>query len=176
MQDKVYYHLGRVVAVSIAQGGSGLPCLSGSTFAYLSGQEIACISPNPSEVPDSCMLELITKVNIVDNVFFLFDKCYTSLQLDNATDVAKMREVARENRCLMIDAGVTQSPHLMELTTKPAILRALSLHHIVHSRAELDQFQDGLNCLRVLECVKAKPDMMKMYFLAPTVPLTAGKF
>ena len=95
--------------------------------------------------------------------------------MENATDVAEMQELARDNRCLMIDAGVTQSPHLLELTMKPAVLRALGLHHIVHSRAELDQFRDGLNCLRVLECVKAKPDLMKIYFLAPIVPLTAGE-
>ena len=51
-----------MIAMSIAQGGGGLPCLSPSTYAYISGQEMASITPNPLEVPDSHILELITKV------------------------------------------------------------------------------------------------------------------
>ena len=78
-----------MVAVSIAQGGSGLPCLSPNTYAYLSGQEIACTPPISLEVPDSCMLELITKVIIIKNVRSLFYKFYASLQLENAVDVAR---------------------------------------------------------------------------------------
>ena len=29
----------------------------------------------------------------------------------------------------------------------PSIIKATSLHHIVHSRVELDQFREGLNCV-----------------------------
>lgn len=76
-----------MVAVSIAQGGSGLPCLSPNTYANLSGQEIACTPPISLEVPDSCML---TKVIIINNVRSLFYKFYASLQLENDVDVAQI--------------------------------------------------------------------------------------
>ena len=56
--------MGRMVAVSIAQGGSGLPCLSCSTYSYLRGEDVSAIPPNTSEVPDSNVMELITKVRI----------------------------------------------------------------------------------------------------------------
>ena len=82
MQDQTYLHLGRIVAVSIVQGGGGLPCLSPNTYVYSSGQEIACIPPNTLELPDSCMLELITNVIIINNVGSLFYKLYAALQLE----------------------------------------------------------------------------------------------
>ena len=103
---------------------------------------------------------------------------YTSLQcdylqLEKATDLVQLRQVAGNNRCLLVDVGFTQSAHHIEFSIKPAIIKALSLHHL-RSKAELDQFRDGLGCLRVLDCIKAKPDLMKVYFISPTVSLTAG--
>ena len=96
------------------------------------------------------------------------------VQLEKATDVVQLRQAAGSNRCLLVDAGFTQSAHHIDLSMKPAIIKALSLHHLLHSKAELDQFRDGLDCLRVLDCIKAKPDLMKVYFISPTVSLTAG--
>ncbi len=49
----MFYHLGRLVATSIGQGGSGLPCLSPGTYAYLCGSNVAEIMPTSDEVRGS---------------------------------------------------------------------------------------------------------------------------
>ena len=97
------------------------------------------------------------------------------MQLENASDIAQLQQIVGENRCVLIDVGMTQAVHTLDLSTKPAVIKALSLHHIVQAKAVLDQFQKGLDSLRVLDCVRQKPDLMKGYFVAASVPLTAGK-
>ena len=88
--------------------------------------------------------------------------------------MVQLRQVAGNNRCLLVGVGFTQSAHHIEFSMKPAIIKALSLHHLLRGKAELDQFRDGLGCLRVPDCIKAKPDLMKVFFISPTVLLTAG--
>lgn len=52
--------------MSIAQGGSGLPFLSPNTYEYLTTGDISSVTPNSSEVPDSDVVDLITKVGEVN--------------------------------------------------------------------------------------------------------------
>ena len=62
----------------------------------------------------------------------------------------------------------------LDISMKPVIVKALTISHVLRCKAEIDQFCDGLNCLRVLDCIKAKPEIMKVYFTAPVIPITAG--
>lgn len=64
-QTKIFFHLGRLVALSIAQGGSGLPCLSVNTYSYLCGMDIESLTQNNMEVPESNIVDLITEVNCI---------------------------------------------------------------------------------------------------------------
>ena len=73
-----------------------------------------------------------------------------------------------------MDVGFTLPADRVELSMKPAIIKSLSLHHLLRSKAELDQFRDGLDCLRVLDCIKSKTELMRPYFSFPNSPLTAG--
>lgn len=82
--------------------------------------------------------------------------------------------MAHENSCLLIDVGVTQMANTLDISMKPVIVKALTISHVLRCKAEIDQFRDGLNCLRVLDCIKAKPEIMKVYFTAPAIPITAG--
>ena len=78
------------------------------------------------------------------------------------------------NRCALVYVGFTLPADQIDEHVKPAIIKSLSLHHLLRSKAELDQFRHGLDCLKVIECVKLKPELMKPYFLFPNNPLTAG--
>ena len=73
-----------------------------------------------------------------------------------------------------MDVGFTLPADCVQQAMKPSIVKSLSLHHLLRSKAELDQFRDGLDCLRVLDCIKSKPEIMRQYFSFPNDPLTAG--
>ena len=96
------------------------------------------------------------------------------LQLEKTANVDELRHLACRNRCVLVDVGFTQAVDQIDFPMKAAIIRGLSLHHLLRSKAELDQFREGLDCLKVLDCMKAKPEFMKSYFVAPPVLLTAG--
>ena len=106
--------------------------------------------------------------------FSAVTKLIVNLQLERASSAEELRHLASRNRCLLVDVGFTQSVDLIEFSIKQSIIRSLSLHHLLRSKAELDQYKEGLDCLRVLDSMKAKPELMKSYFMTPPVFLTAG--
>ena len=61
---------------------------------------------------------------------------------------------------------------------KWAALSTLTLHHcVLATKAELDQFCDGLQTLGVLKCIRENPDTFKEFFVADeNQKLTSGWF
>ena len=96
------------------------------------------------------------------------------LQLEQAANVDELRHLASKNRCVLVDVGFTHPVDQIDFSMKLALIRGLSLHHLLRSKAELDQFREGLDCLKVLDCMKAKPELMKSYFMTPPILLNAG--
>ena len=43
MQTKTYYHVGRLMAISLVQGGSGFPFVAPPVYQYLCGVEMPTI-------------------------------------------------------------------------------------------------------------------------------------
>ena len=95
-------------------------------------------------------------------------------QIKGVSDRRDLQMVVGENSGLLFDAGVTVSASAIQVSMKETIIKALSLCHVVKCKAELDQFREGLGSLRVLECMKVHPELMKRYFMASSSPLTAG--
>ena len=54
--------IGQLVAISIAQGGSGILTLNNSVYMYISGKALSMIDVNISEVPDPEVREMLEKV------------------------------------------------------------------------------------------------------------------
>lgn len=71
--------------------------------------------------------------------------------------------IASSNRCVLVDIGFTQSVEQMDMTMKPAVIKGLSVHHVFRCKAELDQIREGLDCLKVFESMRAKPELMKKF-------------
>ena len=65
LQTNTYYEAGRMVAVSIQQGGPGLRCLSPYTFYAIANRPDLC-KPTIEDIPD---LEFREKVNKVLYIF-----------------------------------------------------------------------------------------------------------
>lgn len=98
------------------------------------------------------------------------------MQIEGVSDKQDLQRIVGDNSGLLFDAGVTVSASTIEVSMKETIINALSLCHILNCKAELDQFREGLGSLRVLECMKVHPELMKRYFVASSSPLTAGKW
>ncbi len=62
-QRKDFYNLGRFVAMSITQGGSGLPCLAEAVYTYFRTGQSTGISVTNEEIPDPTLRFICEKVN-----------------------------------------------------------------------------------------------------------------
>ena len=62
MQTKKFYHLGRLMSMSLVQGGSGFPFFAPPMFKYLCGVEMSSIEVSQQDVPNLEVLSLLKKV------------------------------------------------------------------------------------------------------------------
>ena len=60
--ERKFYYIGQLVAMSLAQGGSGFPFLASSVFKYPKGDSIYGISVPVWEVPDMEVRAVLEKV------------------------------------------------------------------------------------------------------------------
>ncbi len=62
------------------------------------------------------------------------------------------------------------------LDDKQAIVRALCLHQVLfNSKAEIDQFSEGLAALGTLHAIKTYPELLEHFFVRPDhLSLTSG--
>ena len=62
LQRRDYFTLGKIVSVSILQGGPGLPFISREVFQYIGGCDITAICPDTENIPDSDVFLLAQEV------------------------------------------------------------------------------------------------------------------
>ena len=60
MQTKKFYHVGRLMAISLVQGGSGFPFFAPPVYQYLCGVEMPTIELQ--DVPNFEVISLLEKV------------------------------------------------------------------------------------------------------------------
>ena len=80
---------------------------------------------------------------------------FMKLQLEKTANIDELRYLVYRNRCVLVDVGFTHSVDQIDFSMKPALIRSLSLHHLLRSKAELDQFRDGLDYLTVWRLAEA---------------------
>ena len=62
LQDNKFANVGKLIAMSLSQDGSGFPFFSPCLYQYLSGKELCNIKVIPDEVPDFEARDLLYKV------------------------------------------------------------------------------------------------------------------
>lgn len=60
-EDNEYFHIGRMIAVSIVHGGPGLCCLSPNLFLYLIGK-VKTIDAPVEDIPDDEVKKALLEV------------------------------------------------------------------------------------------------------------------
>ena len=96
--------------------------------------------------------------------------------MTNATDNHKLRTLAIDNSALFIESGITSALALVKTEDKDSIVKTVALHHVLlKTKAEIDQFCDGLKALGVLELLQKNPLLFQQYFcLDGAHHMTAG--
>ena len=84
--------------------------------------------------------------------------------------------MGKEALQILIECGFTKPPWLLQLADKMAVVKALTLHHVIlRSKAELDQLRDGLSTLGVESALVSNPTLFEPLFTAfEDAELTSG--
>ena len=80
-----------------------------------------------------------------------------------------------EHEMILIEAGFRKSLQSLTLLDGPGLVNNLKQYALVRSKAELDQFCEGLKECGVLEAIREHPAAMEQYFLHMPMELTAGE-
>ena len=96
--------------------------------------------------------------------------------MNGATTMEELQSIGKEALQILIDCGFTKPPCLLQLADKTALVKALTLHHVIlRSKAELDQLRDGLNTLGVASALASNPMLFEPLFTAiEDAKLTSG--
>ena len=73
LQQRQYYYLGLFVAMSISQGGCGIPFLASTVYDYIATGKCTSVSQsvNPHEIPEHSLRSTVEKVSHCSYAFFL---------------------------------------------------------------------------------------------------------
>lgn len=61
-QERQYYYLGTFTALSIVQGGCGIPCLATSVYEYVSVGKCSNFEVDPADIPDLALRNTVQMV------------------------------------------------------------------------------------------------------------------
>lgn len=80
-----------------------------------------------------------------------------------------------DHELILLETGYRKSVQSLTLSDRPRLVKNLKLYALVRSKAELDQFCEGLRECGVLEAVRQHPAVMEPYFLHMPMELSAGE-
>lgn len=92
------------------------------------------------------------------------------------TTVEEVRQFATEELDLLLASGFTKPPSTLSWDDRVILVQSLTLHHVIlESKAEIDQFIDGLKCFGILDNIKEHPLLLKSFLCLRTNILTSGE-
>ena len=81
------------------------------------------------------------------------------------TSEGELQDIVASNYDLLCECGWTKPSVLVKEKDKVDIIQTMSLHHVIlRSKAEIDQFCDGLQACGVLGAVRQHPDLGRPFF------------
>ena len=98
------------------------------------------------------------------------------LQIAATSDNSSLRTTVMEFCTEVTECGFTKAIPCITMDDKITLIQTMTLHHVLlRSKAEMDQFCEGLQALGVLNAVREYPDLMRPFFTNSAVQnLTAG--
>ena len=89
----------------------------------------------------------------------------------------ELKQVFRTKIDDLYQLGITKPINSLSINDKIKIIQIISTNELLHIKAEIDQFIEGLECLGVLTAIQRYTDVVKAFFtIGKKVTLTAGKY
>ena len=89
------------------------------------------------------------------------------MQICAASTNEEVRIICKDTSDMLVDCGFTKPPFFIGLVGTPALVKAISLHHIIlKCKAELNQLKDGLGTLGVADAMKLHPSLFEPLSIA----------
>ncbi|XP_064389314.1 uncharacterized protein LOC135337323 isoform X2 [Halichondria panicea] len=147
LQNEDFKNIGKITAMSIVQGGSGIPAFHPSVYRYICTGTYLGVRDDTA-VPNEQVRTLLREINDAD------------------TD-EKLRLIFEDDEKvgLVCDTGYSKALCLASMADKDGIKNALrDYHSLIKIKAELDQFTEGLHTCEVLKYVQNYSDLMQPLF------------
>ena len=98
------------------------------------------------------------------------------LQIESVKSVGDLQSVVLDNFDLMSQSGFTKPSSRVKMEDKVNIGQSVGLHSVIlQSMAELFQFRDGLETLKVATAMKNHADLLRDFFINNPPAVDAGK-
>ena len=94
----------------------------------------------------------------------------------SANTLTGFKDVYTCHFCDLTEYGIAKPPTVITIEDKIAIVQSITLHHaLLKSKAEIDQFIDGLSCLGTKSSITKYPQLVRKFFTILGIQvLTAG--
>ena len=64
VQDRVFFQMGQLIAMSVVQGGCGFPFFSEAVFDYICHGDVTIIHVDPNDLSDGVLRVVVCKVHV----------------------------------------------------------------------------------------------------------------
>ncbi|XP_065844722.1 G2/M phase-specific E3 ubiquitin-protein ligase-like [Oscarella lobularis] len=143
-----FFFAGRLMAMSLAHGGSGFPFFSSFVFQYFRGFSCTEIALTPDDIPHFGARKLASDIQDAHD-----DESLQTLFRDN------------DNLDIMCATGCLRPLGDAKLTWRKELVQCLKLYYCLTSvQAALDQIKEGLETFGVLDVIRQYPDSMSAFF------------
>lgn len=99
------------------------------------------------------------------------------MQVVQSKTKSELQSIVETHYSDLVDCGFMKTSARISEEDKVEIVHAITLHHVIlRSKAEMDQFSEGLESCDVLAAIRSDPSLARDYFTIHGCPqLTAGK-
>ncbi|XP_065892745.1 uncharacterized protein [Dysidea avara] len=153
IQESHFRTIGTFVAMSIIQGGFGLPIFSQHLYSYLVTGKYVNLEINNDDVPDPAAQALLKQIGQADTD-------------EKLRDIFVPRDDKDDLSYLVTDTGYRIPLTCLKVADKANLCKAVREYHtIIKVLPEINQFGEGLEVLGVLTMVRKYPELLSLYFI-----------
>ncbi len=89
----------------------------------------------------------------------------------------ELKVTISDHFALLQECGYIKPVSVLRLTDKVNVVQAITLHYcILHCKAEIDQFCEGLESCGVLQVIRKNPNIARDFFINTVTVLSTGYF
>ncbi len=176
VQNEDFKNIGKITAMSIVQGGSGIPAFHPSVYRYICTGTYLGVMDDDTAIPDEQVRTLLRDVSHFRHPCG-FQCVVYPFQITDADTDEKLRLVFEkdDNVALVCETGYTKALCLVSMADKEGLKNALrDYHSLIKIKAELDQFTEGLRTCEILTYVQKYSELMRPLFCQQPSILSKG--